>query len=56
MRAVAEGLRGRKIDCRNSLGAAHVGALDLTISVVDAPTPSGVDLEDVLARFDQDSA
>ncbi len=33
-----------------------LGALDLTISVVDAPTPSGVDLEDVLARFDQDKA
>ena len=33
-----------------------VGALGLTLSVIDAPAPSGVDLEDVLARFDQDSA
>jgi HTH-type transcriptional regulator/antitoxin HipB len=33
-----------------------LGALDLTLSVVDAPAPSGVDLEDVLARFDPDSA
>ena len=33
-----------------------LGALDLTLSVIDAPTPSGVDLEDVLARFDPDSA
>ncbi|HVA10093.1 MAG TPA: helix-turn-helix domain-containing protein [Acidimicrobiales bacterium] len=31
-------------------------ALGLTLSVIDAPTSSGVDLEDVLARFDQDSA
>jgi hypothetical protein len=33
-----------------------LGALDLALTVVDAPTPTGVDLRDVLARFDQDSA
>ena len=33
-----------------------LGALDLALSVIDAPVPSGVDLEDVLARFDPDSA
>jgi HTH-type transcriptional regulator / antitoxin HipB len=33
-----------------------LGALDLTLSVVDAPAPSGVDLDDVLARFDEDFA
>jgi len=32
-----------------------LGALDLALSVVDAPGPSAVDLDDVLARFDQDS-
>ena len=32
-----------------------LGALDLTLSVIDAPAPSGVDLDDVLARFDQES-
>ncbi len=33
-----------------------LGALGLTLSVIDAPAPSGVNLEDVLARFDRDSA
>jgi HTH-type transcriptional regulator / antitoxin HipB len=33
-----------------------LGALDLTLSVIDAPGPSGLDLDDVLARFDQDPA
>jgi HTH-type transcriptional regulator/antitoxin HipB len=31
-----------------------LGALGLTLSVVDAPGPTGVDLDDMLARFDQD--
>jgi HTH-type transcriptional regulator / antitoxin HipB len=33
-----------------------LGALGLVLTVTDAPTPSGVDLDDVLARFDQDTA
>ena len=33
-----------------------LGALGLTLTVLDAPGSSGVDLDDVLARFDQDSA
>jgi len=38
------------------LALRTLGALDLTLTVVDAPASSSVDLEDVLARFDQDSA
>jgi HTH-type transcriptional regulator/antitoxin HipB len=33
-----------------------LGALGLTLTVTDAPHPSGVDLDAVLARFDQDMA
>ncbi len=32
-----------------------LGALGLTLTVTDAPIPSGVDLDDVLTRFDQDT-
>lgn len=31
-----------------------LGALGLTLNVADAPIPRGVDLNEVLARFDQD--
>ena len=38
------------------LALRTLGALGLTLTVVGAPAPMGVDLEDVLTRFDQDSA
>ena len=38
------------------LALRTLGALGLTLTVADAPAPMGVDLEDVLTRFDQDSA
>jgi y4mF family transcriptional regulator len=31
-----------------------LGALGLVITVADAPSPTGLDLDEVLARFDED--